>query len=97
MLVNFADRLVGAVKARGNAVMVGIDPRPAELPPRFLEGFGPGRSGVAAALEAFGRGVVDAVSAIAPAVKFQSAFYEAYGPEGVAASMPRRPMRRGVG
>lgn len=65
--------------------MVGIDPRAEDLPVGFLDPFPASRAGVAEALGVFGRGVVDAVSALAPVVKFQSAFYEMFGPEGVAA------------
>lgn len=83
--MEFADRVVGAVRRKGNPVVVGIDPRPEELPEGFLERFPGTRAGVAAALEAFGREVLDVVAPLAPVVKFQSAFYEAYGPEGVAA------------
>ena len=40
---------------------------------------------MAEALRVFGCGVVDVVATSVPAVKFQAAFYEAIGPEGVAA------------
>ena len=83
--VHFADRLIAAVKRVGNPVMVGIDPRVEDLPPGFLDRFPARRAGVAEAFRAFGCGVIDAVEAVAPAVKFQAAFYEMYGPEGVAA------------
>src|SRR5579864_3750635 len=83
--MQFADRLVQALRRTGNAVCVGIDPRPERLPPGFLGRFAEDRAGVAAALEAFGCGVVDAVTPLVPAVKFQSAYYEAYGPEGLGA------------
>jgi orotidine-5'-phosphate decarboxylase len=85
MSVHFADRLLGAVRATQSAVMVGIDPRLEHLPPGWLEQFAPDRAGAAKAIEAFGRGVVDAVATLAPAVKFQAAYYEAYGPEGMRA------------
>jgi orotidine-5'-phosphate decarboxylase len=64
---------------------VGIDPRPEDLPPGFLDRFAGDRPGVADALRVFGCGVVDVVAPLVAAVKFQAAFYEAYGPEGVAA------------
>lgn len=83
--MEFADRVVQAVRRKGNPVVVGIDPRPEELPPGFLDRFPETRMGVAQALEAFGREIVDVVAPLAPLVKFQSAFYEAYGPEGLAA------------
>lgn len=83
--MEFSDRVVNAVRQKGNPVVVGIDPRPEELPPGFLDQFSEDRAGVAKALEAFGREVLDVVAPLVPVVKFQSAFYEAYGPEGVAA------------
>ena len=82
---HFADRLAAAVRFRGNPVLVGIDPRPGNLPPGFLDPNARHRAGIAAAYERFGRELLDVVAPLAPAVKFQSAFYEAYGPEGVAA------------
>ena len=83
--MHFADRLIAAVRRVGNPVVVGIDPRPEDLPPGFLDRFAGDRAGVAEALRVFGCGVVDVVSTLVPAVKFQAAFYEAFGPEGVAA------------
>src|SRR5580693_4746624 len=65
--------------------MVGIDPRPEELPAGFLERFPGDRDGVSEALICFGREVIDVVAPLVAAIKFQSAFYEAYGPLGVAA------------
>lgn len=83
--MHFADNLMSAIRRTGTPVCVGIDPRPEDLPPGFLDGFPGDRSGVARALEVFGRAVVDVVGPLVPAVKFQAAFYEAYGPEGIAA------------
>jgi orotidine-5'-phosphate decarboxylase len=83
--VHYADRLVEAVRRAGNPVCVGIDPRPEDLPPGLLEGFPGDRAGVAAAMGAFGKAVVDVVAGRVGLVKFQAAFYEAYGPEGMAA------------
>jgi orotidine-5'-phosphate decarboxylase len=84
-VTHFADRLVAAVRRAGNPVLVGIDPRLEHLPSGFLEAFSRDRAGAAAAFETFGRGVVDVVAPLVPAVKFQAAFYEALGPEGLAA------------
>ena len=82
---HFADRLNDAIRARGNAILAGIDPRPEALPPGLLDQFPRDRAGVAAAFEAFARDVLDVLAPLVPAVKFQAAFYEAYGPEGFAA------------
>lgn len=83
--MHFADQLAEAMRKAGNAVCVGVDPRPEDLPPGFLDDYPGDRAGVAAALEAFGRGVIEVVAPLVPVVKFQAAFYEAYGPEGFAA------------
>lgn len=83
--MHFADSLMAAIRRTGTPVCVGIDPRPEDLPPGFLDKFPGDRAGVARALEAFGNAVVDVVAPLVPAVKFQAAFYEAYGPEGFAA------------
>ncbi len=83
--MNFADRLIDAERRVGNAVMVGIDPRPDLLPEGLRRRFGDDRREVAFTLESFSREVVDIVAPFVPVVKFQSAFFEAYGPEGVAA------------
>jgi len=83
--VHFGDSLMAAIRRTATPVCVGIDPRPEDLPPGFLDRYPGDRPGVARALEDFGRGVLDVVAPLVPVVKFQAAFYEAYGPEGVAA------------
>ena len=83
--MDFADNLIEAVREKKTPVLVGIDPRPEELPPGFLDKFPGDRPGIAAALRTFGCGVIDVVAPLVAAVKFQSAFYEAYGPEGLGA------------
>lgn len=83
--MHFADRLIAAVRGVGNPVLVGIDPRMEDLPAGFLDRFPGDRAGVAQAFRVFGCGVIDAVEGLVPAVKFQIAFYEMYGPEGIAA------------
>jgi orotidine-5'-phosphate decarboxylase len=83
--VHFVDRLFSAIRRVGTPVVVGIDPRPEELPPGFLEQFPANREGVTEALRRFGCDVIDVVRPMVAVVKFQSAFYEAYGPAGFAA------------
>jgi orotidine-5'-phosphate decarboxylase len=84
-LVHFVDRLFTAIRRVGNPVVVGIDPRPDELPNGFLDRFPSDRAGISEAMHRFGREVVDVVAPLVSTVKFQCAFYEAFGPEGVAA------------
>lgn len=83
--MHFADALFGAVRRVGNPVCVGIDPRPEDLPEGWLGRYPGSRAGVALALQDFGSAVLEAVGGLVPAVKFQAAFYEVYGPEGFAA------------
>ena len=89
--MHFVDRLFTAIRRVGNPVVVGIDPRPEELPAGFLDRFPANREGVSEALRRFGCEVIDVVAPLVAAVKFQSAFYEAYGPAG-----RRRHARDGV-
>ena len=83
--MHFIERLFAAVRRVRNPVVVGIDPRPEELPPGFLDRFPGTGQGVADALRQFGIEIIDVLAPMVSAVKFQSAFYEAYGPTGVAA------------
>lgn len=81
---HFADRLAAAIAERETPAVVGLDPvlerLPAVLRPKE-------RTAAAAtgAAEDFCRAVVDAVAPLVPAVKINSAFFEAFGPAGVAA------------
>ncbi len=63
--------------------MVGIDPRLEQLPKKLRESFPDHRTGRAEAIGAFSKEVVRAVAGCVPAVKFQAAFFERFGPEGM--------------
>jgi orotidine-5'-phosphate decarboxylase len=76
---HFADRLLAAIAAAGAPVCVGIDPSWRRLPEELRRGEEVG------AIEAFGLAVVEAVAGRVPAVKPQIAYFERYGPAGVAA------------
>jgi orotidine-5'-phosphate decarboxylase len=83
---HFADRLSAAVHAKGNAVCVGLDPRWESLPAKLVDHHGGATlASVAAAFEEFCSRVLDIVAPLVPLVKPQSAFFEACGPEGLAA------------
>jgi orotidine-5'-phosphate decarboxylase len=69
---HFADRLATAVERKGAALCVGLDPDPELMPEKI-------------GVVEFCRGIVDAVAAVAVAVKPQAAFFEAQGPDGWAA------------
>jgi orotidine-5'-phosphate decarboxylase len=81
---HFADRLTAAVRQRGNAVCVGLDPRWPLLPEEVRQRH-PAESleAVAAAYEEFCLRVLDVVAPLVPVVKPQSAFFEACGPAGM--------------
>jgi len=83
--MNFADRLAAAIEEKGTPSLVGIDPRYAMLPAELKSGDHPDRATAAAALEAFGIRIVDAVAPLVPAVKPNIAFFEAFGWEGYRA------------
>ena len=87
--LTFADRLAAEVERKRSQLVVGLDPQPDLLPVEL-------RDDVAR----FCCGIVDAVAPHAVAVKPQLAFFEALGPEGMAAfaeicdyAAPRRPAR----
>lgn len=77
---HFADRWLAAAKLRGSPVCVGIDPVYDRLPEALRR---PGRSRLDAIAD-FCYGVIRAAAGTVPAVKPQSAYFEAFGPEGVA-------------
>jgi orotidine-5'-phosphate decarboxylase len=98
-MTHFADRLVAAVLVRGNAVCVGLDPRWESLPEEIRARHGSATLGaVAAAFEEFCGRVIDVVARLVPVVKPQCAFFEACGPEGMAAlqRILRRARERGL-
>lgn len=85
-MTHFADRLAAAIRAKSNAVCVGLDPRWESLPAELQQRHGATTlASVAAAFEEFCGRVLDIVAPLVPVVKPQSAFFEACGPEGMAA------------
>jgi len=75
----FGDRLVEAIRAKGNPCVVGLDPR-VNLMPEFV------KSGSAAStITYFHELVLDAVAGLVPVVKPQLAFFEQYGKAGIEA------------
>jgi orotidine-5'-phosphate decarboxylase len=88
----FADRLAAAVQSKRSALVVGLDPRIESLPLAIRraaqdavgEGLSP-RELAAAAIRLFDEAVIRQVAPYAVAVKPQIAFYERYGPPGLAA------------
>ncbi|MFH0910287.1 MAG: orotidine-5'-phosphate decarboxylase [Planctomycetota bacterium] len=85
MNLSFADALCEAVQRLRSATCVGIDPRADRLPAALRISTKDGPEARAAAVEAFARGVVEAVADLVPAVKVNIAFFEALGPQGLLA------------
>ena len=83
---NFADRLIAAIKEKGNPCIIGLDPRLELIPKSFF----PDESAdltrdetIEDTIFAFNETIIDAVKNLVPAVKLQSAFYEQYGVPGM--------------
>lgn len=77
--MTFADRLLAAVRAARSVAVVGLDPRPDQLPAEFA-GRPPAR-----AVADFNRALLEAVRGACCAVKPNAAFYERLGPAGMDA------------
>ena len=76
MIKSYGERLEALLTERG-PLCVGIDPHPNLL---AAWGLAPDANG----LERFARGMIEALGAIVPVFKPQSAFFEAYGSAGIA-------------
>ena len=87
-MTHFADRLAAAVRTKGTALCVGLDPRFESLPRSIRDR----HTETAAAYEEFCLRVLEIVVPLVGVVKPQSAFFEACGPAGMAAL--RRVNRR---
>lgn len=89
MSAPFSDRLAEAVQTKSSVLVVGLDPRLDRLPTAVLDAAaregGDAREVAARAMRAFHREVIDAVADTACAVKPQIAFFEQWGPPGLAA------------
>jgi orotidine-5'-phosphate decarboxylase len=85
MPLSFGERVADAVRHKGTAALVGLDPRWEQLPESVRECSGDSPGERAAAYRAFCRDVIDVVAPLVPAVKPQAAFFEELGPAGMAA------------
>jgi orotidine-5'-phosphate decarboxylase len=81
---HFADCLAAAVRAKGTALCVGLDPRRESLPKAIRDRHPDTSDDTAAAYEEFCLRVLEIVAPRVGVVKPQSAFFEACGPAGVA-------------
>ncbi len=85
---HFADRLLKAVDEKKTPLIVGLDPVYENLPPALLDGrpaAGPPSLAVQIqAIAEFCNHILTIAAAHVPAVKINIAYFEAYGPAGVA-------------
>ena len=80
----FSDRLALRIRQKKTPVLVGLDPRWAQIPDKLKEGKNENNpQDVADVFENFCKRIVDVVAPLVPAVKPQSAFFEQYGPLGM--------------
>lgn len=84
MTTPFADRLFGAVREKESALVVGIDPEPARIPPQLFGKSGSARKRAADGVRRFCLAILEAVCDVAVAVKPQLAHFERLGFEGMA-------------
>jgi len=84
-VIGFADRLAEGVAARGNPVLVGLDPRFEQLPAPLRDAAEPTLPGRAEAYRTFCCEVIDVVAPLVAVVKPQAAFFEQLGPPGMTA------------
>lgn len=81
----FFDRLAAAVRAKRSPLMVGLDPRHAQLPEELRHAVGASPVAIAESYRIHSCGVIDAVADLTPIVKPQAAFFEQLGHPGMAA------------
>jgi orotidine-5'-phosphate decarboxylase len=82
-MTHFADRLADAIRKKGTALCVGLDPRWESLPRAITQRQGTVTlESTAAAYEEFCSRVLEIVAPLVPVVKPQAAFFEACGPAG---------------
>lgn len=97
----FADRLANAVREKKTPAMVGLDPRWSQLPKEIhAKATARGEldlAAVARGYRAFCEAVIEQVADLVPIVKFQSAFFEAAGPEGMRALRESMILARDAG
>lgn len=83
-MAHFADRLLEAIDSKRSYLVPGLDPDLSAMPPQLV-GEPASLAEAAAVAEEFCRAIVDGVAETVPMVKPQSAFFEQFGTDGLAA------------
>lgn len=82
---NFSDRLIAAIKAKGTAACVNLDPVLSKLPTAIRAKARPDDSDSAiAAIAEYAQAIIEIVAPLVPIVKINSAYFEAYQSRGAA-------------
>ena len=80
----FSDRLACQIRQKQTPVLVGLDPRWAQIPEILKQNkTETNPQDVAEVFENFCKKIIDVTSPLVPAVKPQAAFFEQYGPLGM--------------
>ncbi len=82
---HFTDRLIAGIRRCGNPVLVGLDPRPGDLPGPLRPQDSGDLPAWAQAYQQFCCGVIDVIAPLVAVIKPQAAFFEQLGPAGMAA------------
>ncbi len=77
------DKLIEKIKELGNPTVMGLDPRYELIPDEIKPKYDTSNEGICKACLEFNKDLIDSVYDIIPAVKPQSAFYEALGIKGI--------------
>lgn len=85
----FIDRLIDAIKLKGNPTVVGLDPKIEYIPDfikdKYTKDLGKNTSALCLAVTEFNKRLIDSIHDIVPAVKPQLAYYEMLGLDGMKA------------
>lgn len=81
--MNAIDKLISKIKETNNPTVMGLDPRYDMLPDSIKSKYGTDLKSVCEAVWEYNKSVIDSTYDIIPAVKPQSAFYEALGLDGI--------------
>ena len=82
---NIMDSLIEKIKEKQSPIVMGIDPKYEFIPKHIREKYENNLEGFSKAAVEFGKGLIDSVYDIIPAIKPQLAYFEAMGPEGLVA------------
>lgn len=89
VMENYADRLIYAIKLKGNPCIVGLDPRIDQMPLFITKDavarYGNTQEAIHGCISNYHEQIIDIVADLVPGVKLQIAFYEQYGFGGLLA------------